>query len=76
MTNPDPNGQVLEREKWAKVGGWRGTADTIELVEKSHKMYLDKVGRERGSNLDRVFNSHGTIHIIPSLQKKQAAVAK
>ncbi len=25
-----------------QVGGWRGTADTCELVEKSHQMYLEK----------------------------------
>lgn len=32
--------KVLEREKWVKVGGWRGTADTCELVEKSHQAYI------------------------------------
>lgn len=36
--------KVLEREKWVKVGGWHGTADTCELVEKSHQAYL-KVGK-------------------------------
>lgn len=31
----------LEREKWAKVGGWKGTEDTQELLEETHKRWIE-----------------------------------
>jgi len=29
----------LEKDKWAKVGGWRGTEDTLALIKQSHDNY-------------------------------------
>ena len=31
--------KALEKKKWAKVGGWKGTEDTLELIEQTHQMY-------------------------------------
>jgi inorganic pyrophosphatase len=31
----------LEKNKWAKVGGWHGAEEALKLVEDTHKMYLD-----------------------------------
>ena len=33
----------LEKDKWAKVGGWLGTEDTLELVKKVHANYRASV---------------------------------
>ena len=33
--------KVLEREKWVKVGGWKGTDDTQILLEQTHKMWIE-----------------------------------
>ncbi|TFJ83379.1 hypothetical protein NSK_005311 [Nannochloropsis salina CCMP1776] len=33
--------KVLEREKWVKVGGWKGTQDTYALVDKTHAAYFE-----------------------------------
>ena len=32
--------KALEKKKWAKVGGWKGTEDTLELIEKTHAAYM------------------------------------
>lgn len=32
--------KALEKKKWAKVGGWKGTEDTKELIEQTHKSYM------------------------------------
>jgi inorganic pyrophosphatase len=32
--------KALEKKKWAKVGGWKGTEDTKKLIEDTHKSYL------------------------------------
>ena len=29
----------LEKDKWVKIGGWKGTDDTIELIKQSHENY-------------------------------------
>jgi len=34
--------KALEKKKWAKVGGWKGTQDTKKLIEETHEMYLQK----------------------------------
>eukprot|EP00937_MAST-01D_sp_MAST-1D-sp2_P006747 g6747.t1 len=31
--------KALEKKKWAKVGGWKGTADTVSLIEDTHSAY-------------------------------------
>ena len=33
--------KALEKKKWAKVGGWKGTSDTIDLIEDTHTAYID-----------------------------------
>lgn len=33
---------MLEREKWVKVGGWKGHTDTYDLVERTHQAYMDQ----------------------------------
>ena len=33
----------LEKDKWAKVGGWLPTEDTLELVKKTHENYKAKM---------------------------------
>ncbi|KAM3567134.1 hypothetical protein VYU27_010715, partial [Nannochloropsis oceanica] len=38
--------KVLEKEKWVKVGGWRGTQDTYSLVEKTHVAYREAKKQE------------------------------
>ena len=30
----------LEKKKWAKVGGWKGTQDTVQLMEDTHHDYI------------------------------------
>lgn len=30
----------LEKSKWVKVGGWKGTADTHILIEQTHKTFV------------------------------------
>jgi len=32
--------KALEKKKWAKVGGWKGTEDTKDLIEETHKSYI------------------------------------
>jgi inorganic pyrophosphatase len=32
----------LEKNKWAKVGGWRGTEDTYSLVKLTHETWKKK----------------------------------
>lgn len=29
----------LEKDKWAKVGGWKGTEETYALIKQSHENY-------------------------------------
>ena len=31
--------KMLERGKWVKVGGWKGTDDTIDLLQRTHETY-------------------------------------
>lgn len=31
--------KALEKKKWAKVGGWKGTQDTYDLIERTHVAY-------------------------------------
>ena len=31
--------KALEKKKWAKVGGWKGTEDTLILLEETHDAY-------------------------------------
>jgi len=33
--------KALEKKKWAKVGGWKGTEDTINLIETTHQAYKE-----------------------------------
>jgi inorganic pyrophosphatase len=30
----------LEKKKWVKIGGWKGTEDTLALIEETHRTYL------------------------------------
>lgn len=30
----------LEKDKWVKVGGWKGTEDTQDLLERTHKAWI------------------------------------
>ena len=32
----------LEKDKWAKVGGWKGTEDTQDLLERTHKAWIEE----------------------------------
>lgn len=32
--------KALEKNKWSKVGGWKPTADTYDLIQTTHKNYL------------------------------------
>jgi len=32
----------LEKNKWAKVGGWKGTQETYELIRKTHDDFLKR----------------------------------
>ena len=32
--------KALEKSKWAKVGGWKGTEDTLTLIQETHASYL------------------------------------
>ena len=32
----------LEKEKWVKVGGWRGSEDTLILIERTHATFKEK----------------------------------
>mmetsp|Transcript_46316 Transcript_46316/g.144900 ORF Transcript_46316/g.144900 Transcript_46316/m.144900 type:complete len:248 (+) Transcript_46316:95-838(+) len=32
--------KALEKSKWAKVGGWKGTEDTEQLILETHRTYL------------------------------------
>ncbi len=34
--------KLLEKDKWAKVGGWKGTQDTYELIKKTNQTFLEK----------------------------------
>lgn len=43
----------LESKKWAKVLGWKGTAETHQLVEESHKNYLRALKESHGERLKR-----------------------
>lgn len=38
----------LEKDKWAKVGGWRGTEDTYELIKECHQNYVKKMKSKVG----------------------------
>lgn len=39
--------KALEKKKWAKVGGWKGTEDTLELIEHTHATYKSQQTREK-----------------------------
>ena len=32
--------KALEKKKWAKIGGWKGTEDTLMLIEQTHSTYM------------------------------------
>ena len=34
--------KTLEKEKWAKVGGWENKDKAIELIENTHRIYMDE----------------------------------
>ncbi len=34
----------LEKDKWAKIGGWHGTEDTLQLIKSSHDNYKKQMG--------------------------------
>lgn len=34
--------KALEKAKWVRVGGWKGTQDAYNLVEQTHKAFQDK----------------------------------
>ena len=38
--------KALEKKKWAKVGGWKGTEDTLALIESTHAAYHSKKAHE------------------------------
>ena len=38
--------KALEKGKWAKVGGWRGTEDTLALIEQTHQAYKDALSEK------------------------------
>eukprot|EP00903_Cladosiphon_okamuranus_P019533 g17964.t1 len=40
ITNFFETYKQLEKSKWVKVGGWKGTTDTHELIEQTHERYL------------------------------------
>jgi len=32
----------LEKDKWAKVGGWKNTDETYELIKKTHENFIEQ----------------------------------
>ncbi|CAM9430070.1 unnamed protein product [Ectocarpus fasciculatus] len=48
ITNFFETYKQLEKSKWVKVGGWKGTMDTHELIEKTHEKFLDEKKRVKG----------------------------
>ena len=38
--------KALEKKKWAKVGGWKGTEDTLGLIEHTHAAYNAQKAKE------------------------------
>ncbi|CAM9887414.1 unnamed protein product [Ectocarpus sp. 4 AP-2014] len=42
ITNFFETYKQLEKSKWVKVGGWKGTTDTHELIEKTNEKFLEE----------------------------------
>ena len=38
--------KALEKEKWSKIGGWKGTEDTRLLLEQTHAAYVKTKGKK------------------------------
>ncbi|GAB5355041.1 hypothetical protein AAMO2058_000171900 [Amorphochlora amoebiformis] len=45
--------KTLEKDKWVKVGGWKGTVDAKLLIESTHRAYLEA---KKESESNRVFD--------------------
>lgn len=35
--------KALEKDKWVKIGEWKGTEDTYKLIEETHKRYISVI---------------------------------
>ena len=41
--------KVLEKKKWVKIGIWKNTNDTYDLIDISHKKYISEIKRSSDS---------------------------
>ena len=41
--------KALEKKKWVKVGGWKGTEDTKQLIIDTHQAYKDAMNKTQGN---------------------------
>jgi len=41
--------KTLEKNKWVKVGAWKGTTEAKQLIEETHRCYLEEKDKGAGS---------------------------
>ena len=41
--------KILEKEKWAKVGGWENKDEAIDLINKTHEKYMIEIKKSNDS---------------------------
>ncbi|CBJ27682.1 Inorganic diphosphatase [Ectocarpus siliculosus] len=66
ITNFFETYKQLEKSKWVKVGGWKGTTDTHELIDKTHQKFLEEKKRIKGKQ-------HGTAAVASATAGAGAA---
>lgn len=53
--------KALEKKKWAKVGGWKGTEDTLNLIEQTHEMYKAAKAKANRANAKEISRNHSNV---------------
>ena len=64
--------KALEKKKWAKVGGWKGTEDTLMLIEQTHATYA---AQKRKADRNRKKTERNSSSNASSSSSSESAVA-
>lgn len=70
--------KALERKKWVKVGGWKGTMDTQDLIVETHNMFLESKKKEEADVADAIRQEEAVakaIELAKTLEQNALAAA-
>ena len=67
--------KALEKKKWAKVGGWKGTEDTLLLIEQTHATYAAQKRKADRNRKKTERKSSGNASSSSSSSSSDSAVA-